>query len=95
MSFLKHAKTASREGRAEDAAWLREKAADRWAQRKVVPDVPRADDVAAMLDRLEGVGSDVWIDGMRLLTLLRVSEKGHPVDPDVVMVFVRRLEDFL
>ena len=92
MTFLKHAQTAWTEGRLEDAAWLREKARERWSQRKTVPEIPSADEVDRAVGRCEG---DVRVDAMRLLTFLRVSERGHPVSHEAIMVLVRRLEEML
>lgn len=91
-TLLKHARVALGEERVEDAAWLRSSAALRWAQRRTIPEIPTADSVASMVRRSEGA---TWIEGMRLLTLLRVSEAGHAVGPDKVMALVKQLEHLL
>lgn len=90
-TFLRHARVASAEGRFEDAAWLRSRAASRWAQRKLEPEIPTADDVDSLIVCRQGAR----IDMMRLLTLLRVMEAGHPVGPEKVMALVKQLEHLL
>jgi hypothetical protein len=93
-TFLRLARTAKKEGRAEDEAWLRGKAADRWSQRKARASLT-AEQAEGLLERMPAdspsqEAREARAEAMALLTLLKSPNPGLE---DRVQSLSARLED--